>query len=477
MGKKYLWLIALLLFGFIVAGCSEGDDSTTVVNPNPEVFVPTGSISGVVTDICTEMPVDDAVVSVAYSGSTKSVTTSENGAFSFNNVPANGFEGEGDEYYVVCDLTDLDAYGYALVEEVGLSYSDLSDGENDDLEEGVEEGGSGADTPVNKLAATVEFEVGPPSGTITGTIYDVTNDEEATSANVWLYNSGGYLVDTTTSDATTGAYSFPSDSFALAGLIPGSYKIFVAKTGYDYADYQSAILGAEEACGLLPINCSLSCGGETLLGVNVNIWEVPSCELTAPYLTSVLANSTDVIDGDGITAELSTITLNFSEAMNTSFRSYEALSIATSFTVTMTSTGTEETYDATVAGQALFTGGSIFESEDVAWNEAGTALTITLPSITLTTDDLVGLGGITYPTGYTNPTPWGADDVEITAYDGTYTLTIAAENAYLVDLCYVPWDYDDTDDDWSLSENAWYQNDYILDDNTIDIDAEFEPAE
>ena len=90
MSKRFLVLIALLMLGFFVAGCADGDKSSSVVNPNPDVFSPVGSISGVVYDYCTNVPVKGAVVSVAYAGRVHQVTTSTNGAYSFNNVPATG---------------------------------------------------------------------------------------------------------------------------------------------------------------------------------------------------------------------------------------------------------------------------------------------------------------------------------------------------------------------------------------------------
>ena len=74
MAKRLLVLFALLTFGLMIAGCSEGDKSNTVVNPNPDVFAHTGSISGVVMDDCANTPVQGAVVAVAYSGSVKKVT-------------------------------------------------------------------------------------------------------------------------------------------------------------------------------------------------------------------------------------------------------------------------------------------------------------------------------------------------------------------------------------------------------------------
>jgi uncharacterized lipoprotein YajG len=65
MAKRFLVLIALLMLGFYVAGCAEGDESASVVNPNPSALTDQkGSISGVVIDSCTNAPIQGAIVSV-----------------------------------------------------------------------------------------------------------------------------------------------------------------------------------------------------------------------------------------------------------------------------------------------------------------------------------------------------------------------------------------------------------------------------
>ena len=122
MSKRFLVLIALLMLGFFVAGCADGDKSSSVVNPNPDQFSPVGSISGVVYDYCTNVPVKGAVVSVAYAGRVHTVTTSTNGAYSFDNVPANGsmISGGWDRYTVSCDLTKVTGYGYAMVDSTSV---------------------------------------------------------------------------------------------------------------------------------------------------------------------------------------------------------------------------------------------------------------------------------------------------------------------------------------------------------------------
>ncbi|HVN72472.1 MAG TPA: carboxypeptidase-like regulatory domain-containing protein, partial [Desulfomonilia bacterium] len=237
MAKRFLVLIALLMLGFFIAGCAEGDKSSTVVNPNPQTFAPTGSISGTVFDICKNAPVSGAVVSVAYAGKVHVITTGTTGAFSFTAVPAitnARFEdSESDGYIVTCDLTKVTGYGYAVVQEAYVTYEDLADGTNADLGEdsGTTEAGSGANTPVNNLAFTLEFDVGPLNASIAGTIFDVSTGRAVTGATVSLFLGGNFLATTTAS--ATGAYSF-------ANIMPSSdYELMVTKAGYDYASYQA----------------------------------------------------------------------------------------------------------------------------------------------------------------------------------------------------------------------------------------------
>ncbi|HNQ85696.1 MAG TPA: Ig-like domain-containing protein [Deltaproteobacteria bacterium] len=125
------------------------------VNPNPSVFTPYGSISGVVFDGMSMTPIQGAVVSVTYSDRLHQVTTGTTGAYSFSNVPAP--EG-GQVYEVTCDLTEVSGFNCILVKSIQIGFSDLSD----------DTSGSdgGADTPVDSLAGTLTFMVDPSTCTL-----------------------------------------------------------------------------------------------------------------------------------------------------------------------------------------------------------------------------------------------------------------------------------------------------------------------
>ncbi|MGO9146011.1 MAG: carboxypeptidase regulatory-like domain-containing protein [Desulfomonilia bacterium] len=247
MAKRFLVLIALLLLGFFIAGCAEGDKKSSVTNPNPSVFTPTGSISGVVFDMCKQAPVQGAVVSVAYAGGVHQVTTGATGGFSFTGVPAveenaahhtTAWEQEnGTDYTVTCDLTKVTGYGYAMVNSVEVVYSDLGDGTNSTLAKGATESGSGASTPVNGLAATTEFDVSPLTSTITGTVFDITSGRAPIGATISLYLGERLMAAPVVS--TNGTFSFADVPAAYAD----SYYLEVTLAGYDYATSDGYAVG------------------------------------------------------------------------------------------------------------------------------------------------------------------------------------------------------------------------------------------
>ncbi|HPA76306.1 MAG TPA: carboxypeptidase-like regulatory domain-containing protein, partial [Deltaproteobacteria bacterium] len=359
MAKRFLVLIALLTLGFFVAGCSEGDESASVVNPNPDVFAPTGSISGVVVDMCNRSnPVKGAVVSVAYAGKVRQVTTKANGQFAFDNVPVNwvGELIEADQgYYVVCDLSDKTGFGYSIVEEVWVAAGYLLDGTNMAYADEFTESGSGAATPVNKLGNGVIFEVGPLNSSISGNVYDLSMAPTApnapgagTAATVSLYY--GSVLAAAPQTTTTGAFSFTGIPPAYDG-----YYLVVDKPGYKYADGEKVSCGG--SCGWLAIECAVPCNSG-LSGVVVGLTPDPLRDMTVPYIVQADAGAeTDVISDDHFAdltpADIDEIVFTFSEAMKVS-RSlkYNAVNVYADITVLVTSNGastTAATAEATVS--------------------------------------------------------------------------------------------------------------------------------
>ena len=171
----------------------------------------------------------------------------------------------------------------------------------------ISEAGSGASTPVNNLAATLNFAPGPLTSGISGTIYDVSTGRAVSGASVSLYYGSKYRAAVTSTDGT---YSF-------ANIIPGSYSLMVTKAGYDYAALQapntvtvplviddgyggyggsSTTLYPE--CNLVDVYCAIGCG-QVKAGVNVNMIANPAKDKTVPYIVSVAAGGeSDIIRYD-----------------------------------------------------------------------------------------------------------------------------------------------------------------------------------
>ncbi|MGC9324388.1 MAG: carboxypeptidase-like regulatory domain-containing protein [Desulfomonilia bacterium] len=442
MAKRLLVFLALLMFGFMIAGCSEGDDSNTVVNPNPDPLTPVGSISGVVWDWCDNVGVEGAIVSVAYAGGVRKVTTDASGTFSFNDVPANlvyeGMYPFDDGYYfpgylVVCELPA--AYGYDLVEEVWIAYSELYDGTNVYVyEEGFEESGSGASTPVHKLASSLYFDVGAANASISGVVLDATTvaTTPLAQAAVNLYICGDFFA-TTTTDAT-GAFSF-------TGLYPfADYELQVVQPGYRYTT--SIGTDSPDDCGLLDVDCVPGCN-QDVGGIVLWFWADPLADVTAPYIVQIDADAeTDLIDDDEIDFQVEEFVVTFSEAMATNRTTKNAVDLEAYFYVLVTSSGCS-----TEQG-----GINVLDDYTVTWDTTGTEMTVT-PIYKSEDDILAALGA----------SDWvDSDDLtfEIYAIGSYYTLSFDEGNYHLTDANYVPWyiDEDEANDDGFLyAPGAWYQ--------------------
>jgi hypothetical protein len=446
------------MLGFYVAGCAEGDESASVVNPNPSALTDQkGSISGVVMDSCTNAPIQGAIVSVAYSGGVHSVTTGTTGTFSFANVPVNyvystAFTGigDGDGYQVVCDLRSNTSYGYAWVSEVWVAAGDLADGSNMGIEEpGITEGGSGADTPVSGIDAAVQFSLAPLNASISGTITDVStglDNEVGSGVTVDLYYGSKY-VQTAQVNATTGAYSFDN-------VMPNlSYTLMVNMPGYDYAEFQSTKVGEPSyACGTIPVSCSVGCR-QDITGVDINMMVSPSGDRTIPYIVAIDAvgasdSAEGIIDDDEVNFQVTSFTAQFNEAMkrvsSLSMKNDGAVDITSSFTVT---------FDATTQGEDQSVSMDIIEDYTLAWSTNGLYLTITPDYVEEA--DIVAAAGLSDDDTFSN-----------FSFEGEYSLIFDSENTHLMDANGVMWsteDYSVGPIDFYLNwAGAYYQNAFIF---------------
>jgi len=397
-------------------------------------------------------PVEGAVVSVAYAGKVRQVTTKANGQFAFDNVPVNwvGELIEADQgYYVVCDLSDKTGFGYSIVEEVWVAAGYLLDGTNMAYADEFTESGSGAATPVNKLGNGVIFEVGPLNSSISGNVYDLSMAPTApnapgagTAATVSLYY--GSVLAAAPQTTTTGAFSFTGIPPAYDG-----YYLVVDKPGYKYADGEKVSCGG--SCGWLAIECAVPCNSG-LSGVVVGLTPDPLRDMTVPYIVQADAGAeTDVISDDHFAdltpADIDEIVFTFSEAMKVS-RSlkYNAVNVYADITVLVTSNGastTAATAEATVS----------LKDFSVSMTSAG-VMTIT-PDY-YSDEEILDID---------NPFGGTAEVVEFVR--ARYHVDINA-SAHLTDANLVPWypyleDLPATDDQgYFHALNEMYQNYFIL---------------
>jgi hypothetical protein len=507
MAKRFLVLIALLMLGFFIAGCAEGDKSSSVTNPNPNVFSPTGSISGTVYDFCASLPVKGATVSVAYSGGVHKVVTGADGSFSFSGVPANGEDYSMDSssgYNVTCDLTTVtgNPYGYATVMPANVYYSDLGDGYNGtDEDSKFTESGSGASTPVNNLASSIVIDVAKPTATIDVTVTDNTAIDvtgtgttgtgtpiAADTNGVLLFkrlllNSNGSLYFDTfmgyaTAGATTGSYTFTNVVPIDQGLVINSgyfgefYYVQVIKTGYDVS-YN----GSEESTGNcigLKLACQPGCNETVSAAFTVDF--APNKDTTPPVITSVVVPGGPaaaspvpgggVVYGDVITPTATTVTpfanfvLNFNEAMNQSFTVKGGIRIYDAFTVVLTSAGTGGK-SANVSGVDIIDRSSVVSNSELGtdfactWNTGGTALTLTPALVAASYGDTAkSLSGTT--------SGWGTG-VTITGYvSGAWEIRLSSgASDLLFDLALNLWN----PDSGANPAIVYWQNGYVFTSN------------
>ncbi len=455
MSKRFLVLIALLLLGFYIAGCSEGDNSNSVTNPNPNVFAPTGSISGVVFDGCTNKPVTGAVVSVAYAGKVHQVTTTSNGAFSFAAVPANymwqaanngydgGWEweqGSDDGYFVTCDLTKVSGYGFALVEEVFVYFGDLGDGDNFwlGMNDHQTEGGSGKDTPVDGLSAGLEFQVAALNASISGSIFDVSTGRAVTGASVSLF-LGDNLVSTPVTVGADGAYTF-DNVMPIDDDMYNGYSLLVTKAGYEYADLQADVVDGIE-CGRIYLDCVPGCS-QDLAGIDVNLIANPAKDVTVPYIVSLASSGLpDLIDQDvmedKIHTDVTSFVFTFSEAMQGDRTLDNVVALSSSFTVLVTSGGTHTGAGLKPAPTSITT--DIISDYEVTLTSCGVN-----PGV-LTVGDIAYVSSVTLAerANAAAVTTWDTAAATVAYGAGSYTINFLHSafpgNAHLTDCALNPW--------------------------------------
>jgi hypothetical protein len=196
-------LTALLIF--IAVGCVK--QSSTPLSPATQAVESTGTISGVIKDAWTAVPVKGAIISLAYNGGVTSVTSDASGAFSFSNVPVENIDDNNKpfvaraQYTLTVSLVDYNKaqtdstkrYRNYYYDTVIVSYSSVR---NDT-------------TGIYGLVGTTVVNVAQLNTTLTGTVVNA-NLQPVANAIVYLFDESitpGVIIGQTTSGAD-GTYTF-----------------------------------------------------------------------------------------------------------------------------------------------------------------------------------------------------------------------------------------------------------------------------
>ncbi len=433
LGRSLVGIVlCIALLGFLWS-CT-GDETTTtttegsVTNPNPNPFQPRGNIQGVVRDAVSGKPIEGAVVSIEVPGASQvTVTTLADGQYSFTDLPASVWSD--------APTIDADGDGTPDLPDGQVQFGELStytitvdlSGVNEALPEGAApfptfatgpaavgfssflegnapacpaqpvpgggdcvEGGSGANTPIDGLTTTLNFDIGPKTETIRGTVRNALTGEVIVGARVSLLD-GALLVptpapaavvpppnairlslDNTTTETITG-----EDGSFVFTEVPAShlYNVEVVAAGFVPNGTLRAGTGPFPTLGggvevLVPATPATGVpGGQTGAGGLPTVGEIfmappeVGVDVVAPFPTE--ADPADGADID-VTAETGDprrpIVITFNERMQTDNAFTQPVVATTDFKGLPTAP--PGTSDAQVA----------VTSE---WNEDGTVLTIT----------------------------------------------------------------------------------------------------
>ena len=203
MKKMLKYLVPVFLVGLFMslAGCTG--DTNTSNSPNPNPYLPIGSVSGVLLDSESQAPIANADVYIM----DKHATTGAQGQFTIYDVPANtavatvelakkvSSESSDGSYYdaynVIIDMKNVNAkittgakypaFAYSTVE---VKYTDLGDANPSG------ETATNHATPVNGFVANIAPKVGKLEGSVWVQVVDETTLQPVDTATERLYSKG-----------------------------------------------------------------------------------------------------------------------------------------------------------------------------------------------------------------------------------------------------------------------------------------------
>ncbi|MBI5193072.1 MAG: Ig-like domain-containing protein [Nitrospirae bacterium] len=400
MKQKFFIILTAVLSLYVITGCSNKTDRSSVTSPNPDTLNPTGIIQGVLRDAVTQQPIVGAVVDIGV-GRT---TTSETGQFTINDVPATGSSGDGipkvnDSYEMTIDLRNVTSpvnmtsatttprYPDFVYDTMPVTYTSLNDTTNDNDLSTSANSGSGTnsqanttstnhDTPVTGLASAGKISVGKLAATITGvvaysdtkqpvdsgwTVEIVSNSSSNSEGSAGGTGASGNVVGSTTTIAG-GVFTFPN----IESMQSFTIKAWNSDQTYSNGAGLVVVSPSDSETKTLSVQA-----GTTVL--------VASTDATAPTIISVSPeNNAD------ITPAATNVVYTFSEPIKQT--AYAAATTAANSQVSGLYKDVAVNYDGIKASNIAHT---------LSWSTDFKSLTVSIPTLAPSARYSVNITGVT----------------------------------------------------------------------------------
>ena len=202
--------ISIICVLALMAGCKQ--DSSTPLEPQQTsllTYQPKGTISGLVKNAITNMPVAGAVISVGYEGGVQSATSNVAGAFSFANVPVGSYQISSGQtvlsgtYMMTVSLKSYNAaqtdpslkYRDYYYNNVTVKFTSLAPGDS---------------LAVSDMVGTTHLDISYLNTTVSGQVVD-QNQQPVANATVMLFDASvvpNVMLGAPTTTSASGNYSF-----------------------------------------------------------------------------------------------------------------------------------------------------------------------------------------------------------------------------------------------------------------------------
>jgi hypothetical protein len=388
--KKFLYLL-LATAMLATFGCTGDTNTNSVGSPNPNTLMPTGTVQGILKDVCTNEPIVNAIIDIGVA----KATTNDRGQYVMKKVPATtyvtptalgavGLSGYSGSYSVTIDLrgakngvTGVNNYPQFAYDEVEVAFSTLAESALDKATD-VSVSASVSvtsdtnhDTPVVGLGSgDQDFYVGQITTSISGIAVNPNLTSVPNGYTVKLYSLGshwngntstgaqGHLIRTT----TTKTINNIEGRFEFTGLEASQpYMIEVIDTDTDVPTK----IGREFK--------RTKCEGTTWFGVqDGDPVIVRSTDDMCPFVTAISpANWSDL---DPAATGGINVTFTFSEPI-------KATDHNTGRGLTASDLGGlyQDIYVNYEGNKASFKAGNI--AHTISWNTAMTVLTVNIPVV------------------------------------------------------------------------------------------------